>query len=103
MNEKGLLTMSTKEVERLSTIQRVIDKKITQIIAAEHLDLTVRQIKRLVKLYKQQGASGLISKKRDQSSNRKNSDAQVAIIKQLIEAHYWNQWGQTRLICNCFR
>lgn len=90
MNEKGLLTMSTAELERLTTIQRVIDKKITQIIASKHLGLTVRQIKRLVKRYRQDGAAGLLSKRRGKSSNRKKSDEKIALIKQIIEAHYYD-------------
>ena len=55
MDQKGLFIMSTKELERLTTIQRIIDKKMTQIIASQHLGLTVRQIKRLVRQYKQDG------------------------------------------------
>lgn len=90
MHEKGLLTMSTKEVERLSTIQRVIDKKITQVIASEHLGLTVRQVKRLVKQYKRDGALGLISRQRGQPSNRKYTLAKIEAIKQLIETHYYD-------------
>lgn len=58
---KGLLTMSTKELERLSTIEKVIDKRLTQMIAAQHLGVTIRQIKRLVKNYKEYGAEGLLS------------------------------------------
>ena len=37
MRQEGLLIMSTQELERVRTIQRVIDKKITQMIAAQHL------------------------------------------------------------------
>jgi transposase len=90
MNQKGLCIMSTKELDRSTTIQRVIDKKITQAIASEHLGLTVRQIKRLVRQYKQDGALGLISRKRGQSSNRKFTDAKIAVIKRLIETHYYD-------------
>ena len=64
MSLEGFLIMSTKEVKRLSIIERVIDKKLTQLIAAEHLGLTVRQIKRLVKRYRQNGPKGLTSKHR---------------------------------------
>jgi hypothetical protein len=41
--------MSTQELEPVTTIQRVIDTKITQMIAAKHLELPLRQIKRLLK------------------------------------------------------
>jgi hypothetical protein len=49
---KGLLTMSTKELERLSLIEKVIDKLLSQMMAALQLGLTVRQIKRLVRKYR---------------------------------------------------
>ena len=80
--------MSAQELERLKTIQRLLDKKITQAIAAEHLGLTVRQIKRLVRRYKQHGPPGLVSRQRGQSSNRKYTDEKKAVIKQLVETHY---------------
>ena len=90
MDQKGLFIMSTKELERLTTIQRIIDKKMTQIIASQHLGLTVRQIKRLVRQYKQDGPSGLVSKQRGQVSNRKYTDAKIAVIKELIETNYYD-------------
>lgn len=61
MKQEELFIMSTQELERVTMIQRVIDKKITQMIAAQHLGLTVRQIKRLVKKFKL-NSLGLISK-----------------------------------------
>ena len=90
MNQKELLIMSTKEVERVTTIQRVLDKKVTQALASQHLGLTVRQIKRLVRQYKQFGPSGLISKKRGQPSNRKFTGQQTKLIKELVETHYYD-------------
>lgn len=80
MDQKGLFVMSTKELERLTAIQRVVDKKITQAIASEHLGLTVRQIKRLVRQYKQDGALGLVSRHRGQPSNRKYTDAKYRLL-----------------------
>ena len=64
------------------------DKKLTQLIAAEHLGLTVRQIKRLVKRYRQDGPKGLTSKHRGTQGNRKYTDEKIALIKGLIETHY---------------
>jgi len=88
MSFEGVLTMSTKELTRLSVIEKVIDKKLTQIIAAQHLGLTVRQIKRLVKGYRQYGPKGLTSKRRGSQGNRKYTDKKIALIKDLIETHY---------------
>lgn len=82
--------MSAHELERIRTVQRVIDKKITQVIASEHLGLTVRQIKRLVRQYKQTGPSGLKSRQRGKQSNRKYTEAKISAIKQLIETNYYD-------------
>jgi transposase len=90
MKLEGLFIMSTEELERVTTIQRVIDKKITQTIAAQHLGLTVRQIKRLVKKFKLNGSQGLISKRRGQPSNHKYSKDKIEEIKTLITRHYYD-------------
>ena len=82
--------MNTKELERLSTIEKTIDKRLTQMIAAQHLGVTVRQIKRLVKKYKQYGPEGLISKQRGFPSNRKYTDEKIEAIKALVVKHYYD-------------
>ena len=87
---KGLLTMSTKELERLSIIEKVIDKRLSQIIASQQLGLTVRQIKRLVRKYKDCGAEGLVSKQRGSRSNRKYCDEKIEAIKTLVATHYYD-------------
>ena len=77
---KGLLTMSTKEIDRLSVVHKIIDKRLTQALGAEQLGLTIRQVKRLVRKYKQHGAEGLVSKQRGQVSNNKFSDKKIEDI-----------------------
>ena len=86
----GLLTMSTEEIDRLTIIQKVIDKGLTQLLAAKQLGLTIRQVKRLVKKYKQNGAAGLVSKKRGHVGNRKYSDKKIEEIKALVVKHYYD-------------
>ena len=85
---RGLLTMSTNELERLSVIQKIVDKHLTQVLAAKQLGLTDRQVRRLVKDYKLYGAEGVVSKQRGQISNHKYSDEKIEAIKQLVSIHY---------------
>ncbi len=59
-----LLSMSTKELSRLEVIQRLSKKQMSQKEAGEILHLGTRKIKRLLKRYRKQGATGLISKHR---------------------------------------
>ena len=54
-----LLSMSTKELSRLEVMQRLSKKQMSQKEAGEILHLCTRQIKRLLKKYRKQGAVGI--------------------------------------------
>ena len=82
--------MSEKELERLSVIHKIIDKRLTQTLGAQQLGLTVRQVKRLVRKYKQDGAEGLVSKQRGQVSNNKFSDQKIENIKKIVLINYYD-------------
>ena len=43
-----LVTMSTKELERLSLMRRIAERRTTQREVAEQLGLSLRQVERLV-------------------------------------------------------
>ncbi|MBI3167117.1 MAG: helix-turn-helix domain containing protein [Chloroflexi bacterium] len=60
--------MSTKELSRL---QRLSRKEMSQKEAGRILNLSVRQVKWLLKAYRQKGASGLISKHRGRKGNNR--------------------------------
>src|SRR5512135_103369 len=59
-----------RELDRLKTIQAVIDGDLKPGRAAERLGLSVRQIERLVLRYRSEGPIGLISRHRHRSGNR---------------------------------
>ncbi|WP_256671201.1 helix-turn-helix domain-containing protein [Pseudomonas sp. BAV 2493] len=61
--------MSLREVDRLKVIQAVIEGFLTPTRAAQRLQLSTRQVHRLVQRYRDAGVSGLTSCKRGQSSN----------------------------------
>jgi transposase len=83
-----LLTMSNREITRLEAMQRIKDKRLTQKEAARMLSLSVRQIKRLYRAYKVQGARGLVSQRRGKPSNhRLDVETQQKAID-LIYEHY---------------
>ncbi|MGZ9223114.1 MAG: ISNCY family transposase [Anaerolineales bacterium] len=64
-----LLEMSTKELSRLEAMQRLSRKQMSQKEAGRILGLSGRQIKRLLKAYRQKGAPGLVSKHRGRKGN----------------------------------
>jgi hypothetical protein len=65
------VTMTMRELDRLKCIQGLIDGQLKQNAVATRLGLTTRQVRRLVRQYKQQGPVGLISKLRNRPSNRR--------------------------------
>ncbi len=65
--------MSYEELDRVSVIERVIEKRLTQREAARMLGLTSRQVRRLRRAYEQDGARALASKHRGRPSNRRLS------------------------------
>jgi transposase len=56
--------MSAKELNGLEVMQRLSRKQMSQKEAGRILGLSVRQIKRLLRAYRTQGAVGLVSKQR---------------------------------------
>jgi transposase len=87
---EGLLTMSRNELKRLAIVQKIVEKNLTQAIGAQQLGLTDRQVRRLVRNYKLDGAEGLTSKQRGQTGNRKYSDEKIESIKSLVVKHYYD-------------
>jgi transposase len=63
--------MSVKELSRLEVMQRLAKKQLSQAEAGTILELSTRQIKRLLKAYRRQGAAGLVSKQRGRPSNHR--------------------------------
>jgi hypothetical protein len=82
------ITMSKKELSRLEIIQRLQRREISQGKASEILDISVRQVKRLLATYRLQGPEGLVSKKRGKVSNNRLSESVRNNIKDLIRKEY---------------
>lgn len=68
---EGWVTMSVKKLNRLEILEKVKLKELTQAEAAHQLGLSRKQVNRLSKKYRQEGAKSLVSRRRGQpSSNR---------------------------------
>ncbi|STX57145.1 molecular chaperone (small heat shock protein) [Klebsiella variicola] len=66
-----LVTMTDKELYRLGIIQRVFDRALLQRDAADILKLSVRQVQRLVRLYRTDGATAFASSRRGRPANNR--------------------------------
>lgn len=84
----GLLTMSAQEVERVTVIRQVVDKRLKQNAAASLLKITVRQIKRLTRLYRTHGPEGLLSQRRGKPGKNRHHDNLKQQAKKLVQKHY---------------
>lgn len=80
--------MSQKEAQRYAVIQRVLQGQASQALAAQQLGLSVRQVKRLCAAVRQRGASGLISKRRGQPSNRRIDAQRKSAIMDIVVQRY---------------
>lgn len=83
-----LLKMSIKELSRWEVMQRLKEKRMLQKEAGRILNLSVRQIKRLLKAYRGQGAMGLVSKQRGRESNNRLSEAVKKRALNLLKTKY---------------
>jgi transposase len=83
-----LLTMSKKEINRLEVIQRVDGKRMKQKAAAEQLGISERQVKRLLRKYRQDGANGLVSKRRGKPSNNQLAEETCGKVLDLLKSKY---------------
>ena len=83
-----LLTMSKKEINRLEVMQRLDEKRMKQKAAAEQLGISERQVKRLLRRYRQAGASGLVSKRRGKPSNHQLAEGIRQKVLDLLKSKY---------------
>jgi transposase len=85
---KAFITMSMRETDRLKTIQAVVDRMARGGQAAQQLGLSHRQRARLLKRYRQEGAAGLVSRKRDRPSNHQLAAGVAQRALTLIHERY---------------
>lgn len=88
------IEMSGKELTRLEVMQRLKGKRMTQAEAGRVLGISVRQVKRLYRAYREQGAKGLVSRKRGKASNHQLKAEVVEQARDLLHAHY-SDFGPT--------
>jgi len=80
--------MSQKELHRIEVVKRLIEKRCNETQAAEQLNISTRQIRRLKSAYVNQGAKGLLSKKRDKPGNHQLPAELKELCISLISQNY---------------
>lgn len=94
MGHQELLSTSTVELDRLLVVQRVAERRLTAVDAAQQLGLTSPHVVRLVKAYRQHGPEGQFSGQRGKRSNRAYSEAFKQQVLDIIRGTY-NDFGPT--------
>lgn len=83
-----LVTMSQKELNRIPVLQQVCDKLLTQSAAAKLLNISVRQLQRVLARYLSYGAAGIASRKRGMpANNRAPDDLKLQVLALLLEKY----------------
>ena len=85
---EDIIAMAKKEVERLRVIGKVMDKQITQVKASELLGICERQVRRLVKRVRAEGARGLVHRNRGKPPPNKTTEERKERIGLIVEESY---------------
>ncbi len=89
-----VVQMSLKEADRYAVIQQVIERTMGQSDAALWLNISVRQVKRLARAIRLDGAQGAISKRWGVASNRRTPQLVQDRFVGLVREHY-SDFGPT--------
>ena len=80
--------MSIKEQIRETVIKQLKDKKIAAMTATKMLKISLRQVKRLKRIFLSEGKEGLIHKRRGTKGNRKLDEKIEKEIVEIIRTKY---------------
>ncbi|KKL59969.1 hypothetical protein LCGC14_2210010 [marine sediment metagenome] len=84
----GWVVMSERELNRIEVLAQVDDGRLTVANAANMLDLTRRQVFRLLKRYRQDGASAIRHKARGKPPNNRIHHAKRDYALNLVKENY---------------
>src|SRR5438094_475173 len=84
----GPLTLSMKELDRLQVLTRIAERRLTRRRAAGLLQIGERQVRRLYRAFVQDGAAGLVSRRRGRPSARRLPAATQERALALIRERY---------------
>ena len=84
----GMITMTMRELDRLKVIEAVAEARLMPWRASERLGISRRQVERLVLRYRVSGASGLVSRRRDNASNHQLPEGLAQRALTLIRERY---------------
>jgi len=87
---KDIIAMSKKELRRIPIIHRVMEKRLSQVKAAEMLDLSDRQIRRIICKIKAGGDPAVVHGNRGKESPFKLPKQHEDKIMNIVEKRYYD-------------
>jgi len=90
LKRKELITLSQEEHDRLLIVRKVMKGEISQVEAADLLNISDRQVRTLIGKVREKGAKGLAHGNRGKPSPRKMSEAEEERIAGIIKDKYWD-------------
>jgi transposase-like protein len=88
MAGEDMVMVGQGELKRLHVIQKVLERIIKQVEAAEILLLSGRQIRRIVKRIRSEGDRGIVHRSRGKPSNRRTPDKVKNKVIRLYRTQY---------------
>jgi len=86
--QEGIYLMSHRELKRCHVLAQVSSGRVIQRDASGLLNLSPRQIRRLLKRYKEEGPSSLVHSLRGQASKRRYPDTLIQKVLSLVQQDY---------------
>jgi len=84
----GEVLLSAREADRVAVVREVVERRLRQSEAARRLGLSVRQVKRLARRYRERGAAGLMSARRGRRPNNAIDPAVRREVLDLVRERY---------------
>ena len=86
--ELRILAMSGAERERAFVVRQMAEEGLSRQAGAERLGISVRQVKRLLRNWREAGDAGLVSRQRGRVSPRRMKDSVRLEVFGLLEGKY---------------
>lgn len=80
--------MSERELQRIEVLSRIVERRMSVTTAAHVLELTTRQVQRLLKTFQADGAAALRHRSRGRPSNHRFAAGVAELAVQLVREHY---------------
>ena len=89
--------MSAKEVDRLTLVREIEQGRISRGEAAGLLQVSERQLRRILRRYEKEGPQGLAHRSRDRPSNRRIAAEIRAVAVAFMKEEAFHDYGPTLL------